>query len=261
MEVDLVGGLGNQLFCLAGGVALSGVQQRPVTLRLQLPPREFASSSILELDLGWLRGLDNVRLQTSRQGLLHNRLSAATSRIGGLRRRRSSGQYFQDWRIVDTAHLFGFPLTLVPRVPPPREHLARVQGSVGIHVRLGDYVNHATIRNLNLDFYREAILRLDPSLRAGPFTLFSDNLTGAMNLLKPLKIEIGPAGTSLSSAAQDLWLMAQTKGLIMANSTYSWWAAHEISNAGGQVVAPCVWAKDPDNPFGRNLVRPDWIAS
>lgn len=116
--------------------------------------------------------------------------------------------------------------------------------SVSIHLRLGDYV--ATNRNLDLDYYRTALRMIKKDLRASKVRIacliFSDDVKTAMKMATEFKqcdykvpVEEWPGkinGTKFNSRTMtrvdeklSFFMMAQTTTLIIADSTYSFWAA------------------------------------
>jgi hypothetical protein len=57
-----------------------------------------------------------------------------------------------------------------------------------------------------------------------------------------------------SSEAESLLLMAKSRGLVISNSTFSWWSA-AIGDP-ERVIAPTKWFKAADDPEG--LILPTW---
>ena len=108
---------------------------------------------------------------------------------------------------------------------------------VGIHVRRGDYVNHPFYVDLmKTDYYQKAMAEFPEGTE---FMVFTDDLgfCGNHNLFKDIRV-FGP-GDELD----DLNWMAGCKGLITANSSYSWWAGYLNK---GKVVAPSAANWHPD---------------
>jgi hypothetical protein len=104
---------------------------------------------------------------------------------------------------------------------------------VAIHVRRGDYVNNLFYVDLmGTSYYKEAMAMFPD----GKFLVFSDDISWCMKqeIFKDCEF-------SYRDEISDFNLMAGCKGIIMANSSYSWWAAY-LSNA--RVVAPSEWHTD-----------------
>lgn len=98
-----------------------------------------------------------------------------------------------------------------------------------IHIRMGDYGSeyHPILSD---DYLRAATAYL-----GGPYLLFSDGGELAYQRLKALGIE---SELFVGNTRDSFRQMKACKNHIIANSTFSWWAAWL---AGGQVVAPSKW--------------------
>jgi hypothetical protein len=89
---------------------------------------------------------------------------------------------------------------------------------VAIHVRRGDYVNNDFYVDLTqTDYYEESML-LFPDC---DFLIFSDDIEWC----KKYKLFAGCEFSEGKSEIEDMNLMAACKGIICANSSFSWWAA------------------------------------
>lgn len=118
---------------------------------------------------------------------------------------------------------------------------------VGIHVRRGDYVDNSFYVDLmKTDYYQKAMVMF-PSEK---FMLFSDDVEWCHK--QPIFEHIP---ISKNDEITDLNLMAGCKGLIIANSSYSWWAGYLNE---GTVVAPSSRLWYTDN-ICRTKVPKDWI--
>lgn len=105
---------------------------------------------------------------------------------------------------------------------------------VAIHVRRGDYVNNPFYVDLTeTPYYEDAMLFfLDEK-----FLVFSDDIEWCKTQSMFKECEFSEGKTE----EEDLRLMASCKGVIMANSSFSWWGAY-LSK--GKVVAPKNWYAD-----------------
>jgi hypothetical protein len=114
---------------------------------------------------------------------------------------------------------------------------------IAFHVRLGDFVegnNPQTIGSLSTDYYLSALSVLKNRGITGPIWVFSNDKQGAINLFegKLLDAKVKFIGSNFDlDPAEDLLIMSKCKALVVANSTYSFWAG----NLGGlemQVIYP-----------------------
>ena len=73
--------------------------------------------------------------------------------------------------------------------------------------------------------------------------------------LSEMKVRILSPGDGYSDIEQ-LALMAKFRRIVVANSSYSWWAAR-LSHENPKVVAPYNWYKSMKQP--NDLIPDDWI--
>lgn len=106
-----------------------------------------------------------------------------------------------------------------------------------IHVRLGDYVGLQEFHPvLDSEYYSEAISTLykDTDL----FLVFSDNIDACKQMFPDdEKIWFAEFGSDID----QLEVMSKCKNNIIANSSYSWWAAWLNGNKDKKVIAPKNW--------------------
>ena len=101
---------------------------------------------------------------------------------------------------------------------------------VAIHVRRGDYVGNKFYVDLMQTSYYEDAMALFPKKE---FLIFSDDIEWCKQQAIFSACEFSTGNDTL----QDLNRMAECNGHIIANSSYSWWAAF-VSPYTQKVVAP-----------------------
>ena len=121
---------------------------------------------------------------------------------------------------------------------------------VALHVRRGDYSQvQSSLGILTRDYYKTAITYFQEELPQSELWVFSDDVFLAKTLLGGILKDgttwIEPP--SNADPAESLVLMSYAKGLIIANSTFSWWAA-ATGNLEKKVVAPIPWFKNSLEP-------------
>lgn len=109
---------------------------------------------------------------------------------------------------------------------------------VAVHVRRGDYVNNPFYVDLFEDGYYERAMQ-EWRIPKDEFMIFSDDISWCQKqeIFKDCMVSAG------MPEVEDLNLMASCTGHIIANSSFSWWAAY-LSPHGGKVVAPKKWYSD-----------------
>lgn len=164
--------------------------------------------------------------------------------------------YFDEYREV-IQKLFSFPkpksinLELSERM--------KEETSICIHVRRGDYEG-TPYDVCNLDYYKNAIDIITNKLMNNnlSFYIFSDDIEWCKKNISPLLDHYKQTFVSHNKGENSYWdmyLMSQCKGLIIPNSTFSWWAAY-LSNS-ELVVTPKQWMRDID--YDAEIYCKKWI--
>lgn len=118
---------------------------------------------------------------------------------------------------------------------------------VGIHIRRGGnpinptepkYCENPFYVNLSETDYYERAIALFPN---EDFVVFSDDPEWCKEKFKDNpKIQIMDKGNEI----EDFNLLASCKSIIMANSSFSWWAAYLNPNLNKKIIAPLHWYSD-----------------
>lgn len=119
------------------------------------------------------------------------------------------------------------------------EGIKQIPGSCAIHVRRGDYVNNPFHSDLSeTDYY----VRAKAMVKDKTFHVFSDDV-GWCKQQDVFKYCLFPQG---KNEIEDFNLMAGCEVIIMANSTFSWWASYVNPNPNKRIIAPkeTTWFKD-----------------
>ena len=126
--------------------------------------------------------------------------------------------------------------------------------SVFIHVRRGDYINFQHVHGvLPMSYYQEAIQHVEASVPGAKIFIFSDDQEWCKKNFKYPVVE----GTD---KYDDLKLMASCKHAIIANSSFSWWGAWlgDTHPSGRVVIAPKKWFVT-DEVDGSDIVPQRWV--
>jgi Glycosyl transferase family 11 len=118
--------------------------------------------------------------------------------------------------------------------------------AVALHIRLGDYLNptlSSIMAPFDLHYYKKAIEYFQQNLIHPTFYVFSDEIQFAKELLKVEADFIFVDAQMTKNATEDFYLMQSCQHQIIANSTFSWWAAYLNQNVNKIVVAPQKWYK------------------
>lgn len=130
-----------------------------------------------------------------------------------------------------------------------------------VHLRRGDYLAEKDFGVLNVSYYRKAFLRFSTSEdfnNCNSIWVFSDDIEYAREVIQ-LDSEIECQWISDIDGSASLTLLAMSLGstFIIANSTFSWWAAQLSRNSLG-VYYPQNWFMNI--PVDGKLFPQHWVA-
>ncbi len=135
--------------------------------------------------------------------------------------------------------------------------------SIALHVRRGDYLsnpNAAQVHNLcPKEYYSRAMDYLAQQESEAHFMIFSDDIPWCQAEL-PLPFPHSFVNFEPSYSALGIYLMSLCKHHIIANSSYSWWGAWLAQNPNKLVIAPKQWLH-PQHPnsTAEGLIPSTWI--
>jgi len=143
-----------------------------------------------------------------------------------------------------------------------QENLSLVQtikntpNSVSMHIRRGDYVNHPKYNNIcTLEYYQNALSVLHNRVGAITVFVFSDDIEWCRAHFQGEQFVPVSHNKGVHSF-RDLQLMSLCQHHIIANSSFSWWAAY-LGDENGVVLGPKKWK---NNMVGtRDLFPDNWL--
>jgi hypothetical protein len=128
-----------------------------------------------------------------------------------------------------------------------------------VHIRLGDYRlnKNSFIGVLPPDYYSNCINHIVGLNYSQKFYIFSDQINAAKNLYGNIfpKDSIWVNSSSDCNPLEILSIMSLANVFIIANSTFSWWAAN-LAADDSLVLAPNKWFKNASDPI--DLLPPKW---
>ncbi len=131
--------------------------------------------------------------------------------------------------------------------------------SVSIHVRRGDYLNAHWIDKLcvikDVSYYQNAVDYINQKISNPYFFIFSDDVEWVKQNLK-ISNSTYINNNQLKRSYVDMYLMSICKHNIIANSTFSWWAAWLNNNKDKIVIMPNKWM---NNNSCEGIFSKDWI--
>jgi len=144
------------------------------------------------------------------------------------------------------------------------EHLKLIQGtnSVAIHFRFfEDSINEEEVSyNLKNSYYIKAIEHFTLTYTDLHFFVFTDNLGLFQRKMDTSKINITVVSSGNSSFVEDFFLMSNCRHFILANSTFSWWAAWLGQYPAKKVIVSTFYSDTGISGWGFDgLIPEDWI--
>ena len=268
--VHLAGGLGNQLFQITTGMALaksvnkslainSNLYLNPV-LREKINPnykkkRKFEAINFLEVaqlprdkfptpvNGRFERYLEN--LSESQKRKIGIATESSFSEFGWSnpeKIRRLVGHFISPKYFSNIDSTLLFKELNLPLSPWSSFILKEIQHreTIGIHVRLGDYLFQNNIIVPNENYYLNALEYLQNLLgHKSNILIFSDEPNKIKNLFPTLYQKaktLHPEGEV--SVAENLFLLLRCTAFVCSNSTFSWWAANLSKVQTNLIVAP-----------------------
>ncbi|HRE20631.1 MAG TPA: alpha-1,2-fucosyltransferase [Rhabdaerophilum sp.] len=265
VRVEMLGGLGNQLFQAAAGYALTkrlgATLQFDVSRYRQSGSRTYALSGLAhDAEVvghsTWL----SQRVNRVRRALRFGRPFAPVGWSGGAFRERSyayderfetlSGSYYLSGYFHSARYFAPFEADIrrafdLAQVASP-EAKAKAASlpahSLAVHVRIGDFKSENLFNTvhgtLSPRYYRDAIAIVTAARPVERIYVFTDTPQAIPQLI--------PAGLDYEavtgfSAQDDLFLMSRARHHIIANSTFSWWSAWFAPQADTLTCAPRAW--------------------
>lgn len=137
------------------------------------------------------------------------------------------------------------------------------QQSVSLHIRRGDYVTNNEAAQYHgicsIDYYHNSVEYLHSKYSSLHLFIFSDDIDWVKaNLHFDLPVDYINWNTGNNSYI-DMQLMSLCKHNIIANSSFSWWAAWLNTNAGKVVIAPDNWFTDKAVTGWKDIYAQNWI--
>jgi len=134
--------------------------------------------------------------------------------------------------------------------------------SIGVHVRRGDYLKNKKALEfhgfIGLSYYLDAFKLMLIKYPDAVFFIFSDDTSWVDDNLKTIYPELIVVNHNYgNSSFLDMQLMSMCSHNIIANSTFSWWAAWLNNNKNKTVIAPKQWFAN--GMSNETLIPNSWI--
>ena len=286
--VEVIGGLGNQLFCYAAGaylakktdaklfldiskIGVGAIDHGKTILNFQLDCEIIEHQTSMTMRFRFIRRVSNKLASHSHayrklRDRIEGRYTANSlgyeDEFAALNQARRISGYFQSYIYADYIRE-ELKTSLILRSPSSwfkgQEELIYRENPVVIHMRRGDYLEAKdNFGVLAVEYYEEAFSILSKNEENRRVWIFTDSPEFIRNEIANSKLQnssiVSPP--SDSNPNESMILMSRASDLVISNSTFSWWAAY-IAREGVHVVAPKKWFRQLEDPA---LLLPDhWI--
>jgi hypothetical protein len=286
--VKISGGLGNQLFQYSFGKYLSKLLNTKVKYDLQtnrklrnFTPREIESAIFgSETEIATKPEIKRMKFFT--KGIPERLERKMIQKMPFLNNsffvespfaKRLKTSYFRDdcyydgyWQsykypISSEASLFNKESIIKALTETNKEILKNLSNnlSIGLHIRRSDYLsnkkNASIFEECGKKYYEKAIQYFSSNYTNSVFYIFSDDLSWAVANFKGNEF----IHVTDNQPLIDFFLMSSCKHNIIANSTFSWWAAWLNPNKNKIVIAPEKWYRGEINDCTMDLLPDNWI--
>lgn len=277
IKVRITGGLGNQLFKLANAVRLSQIYNREIKLDLSWYKHGYMKSDLVNSRVYELDYFPKIQFATFyskfpnldfKIGQIERRLPAPLQQFLSVYSEGNAETFRKPPRIIDgsferISYLPNLDIILDYLKFPEfkstwfsdRFEKIDKQFSVALHIRRSDYLNLKGIYDVvPRDYYKKAIQFIKDQSGDTEVHLFSDDIKGALDWIKPVvKVnEIVETPPTIRSG-EVLRLMSNYPKIVCANSTFSWWASclGMINQTNNLAILPARFSNlsndDPEN--------------
>ena len=234
-------GLGNLMFTLATGVAVSLKNNKGYISTIPNGFNKY-SDNILR----------NIEVTTINPSHIYNEISFTYNEIpnvSAIDGYFQSEKYFVNYK--EQIYKLFSPIAKI------QEYINNKYGdilnnSVGIHVRRGDYLNYPDIHPAcSMEYYNKALKRFK---NRENFIVFSDDIKWCKN-----NFDKNFHFVEYEKDYMDLYIMSQCTDNIIANSSFSWWAAWLNKNPDKKIIAPKLWFGKDKQLSTKDLIPANWL--
>ncbi|WP_291066231.1 MULTISPECIES: alpha-1,2-fucosyltransferase [unclassified Empedobacter] len=284
--VNIIGGLGNQLFQYAFGKYLEKKMKYNVKFEVHTN-RVGANFTSRDLDISklnvqfpiasqadikkykfWDKGvLWRIERKLAQKNFLFSKRYIVQENAHSILKHTPDNAYYdgywQCYEYVDAVkeellNEFSLPEDFTVKHSEILDKFAN-NDSVAIHIRRGDYikikVNAELFEVCDMSYYNLAMKSIKDRFPNAVFYIFTQDTEWAKENFIGEEFHFVEG----NSAIDDMLLMSFCKHNIIANSTFSWWSAWLNRNPNKLIISPLKWYKGKMNIQTINLIPTKWI--
>jgi hypothetical protein len=269
----ITGGLGNQMFQYALGRHLSIIHKCDLFLDCSYySTNENFSNRGFELDNFNINAkiLDNnhignkliysIKSKLSSPQVINERSFSFELDVLSLPRKIALHGYWQSEQyFLAIKNIIIEDLSLKIKIKPLFLDLVNQKNTVAVHFRLGDYINNQEVNEIHgvcdPDYYQKAFSFFHGTQENVSFYIFSDDIEWVK---KNIHFPENSNFIKGNNHIEDFQLMRLCNHQIIANSTFSWWAAWLNLKSDKKIIAPKNWFKDTSRNSS-DIIPSEWI--
>ena len=275
--IEIMGGLGNQLFQIFCGIAYSFENRIPFKINISKFDLVSPLDNISKRPTYWTNFLSNLSRFTYKDQLQirYNHFESAFfkyDKIPYINQDFKLRGYYQSYKYFDGQYSNICKMINLDnqKAEIGEKHKVLLGGAkkpISIHFRIGDYVKNLAMHPvLSNDYYINCIKYLKsllPDLEENYYLLVfgelcdNEKISQAIESIKAIyDITIVVCDYNVPDYEQ-LLLMSLSGHNIIANSTFSWWGAYFNNNVNKIVCYPSIWNGSNNNV--KDLFPESWI--
>jgi hypothetical protein len=214
-------------------------------LGISAAPKRFKVSKLFVICVNFVAIIPLVIFLKEKTSIIYSK-NLGYSKIKLKNKRNLVFGYFQSYFWVENLEVKSLMMDIYPKNFENEikyfKNLADIERPLVVHVRLSDYLNEKGFGIPTLEYYSSGIKQILETSNCNSIWLFSDDLELARNFLPAdLVLPIRLIGQVNNSTALTFEIMRLGYGYVIANSTFSWWAAYLSRNLNSSVVSPDPW--------------------
>jgi len=271
----LCGGLGNQMFQYATGLALADRLNTSIIPDISWFDEMKTNPYIItrrtyELDVFGIKArkfsrIENISLLISKPVIFEEHGYAYQNKISTIAGNIILDGFWQNPKYFEKERRAILNAFKFPRETSSKNRLLLSEInkslSVSIHVRRGDYVSSEETKKIHglppLEYYKRAAASIGKDFNNPRFFIFSDDISWCKQNLKINNDMVFVENNNGTKHYEDMRLMAACKHNILANSSFSWWGAWLNQNQAKLVYAPKKWSISSTN--ASDILPSEWI--
>lgn len=286
LYIGLKGGLGNQMFQYAFGVAASIESQIPFTLDITL----FDTTSSIDTKRSYNLNHFNIQAQVAQKTAVakfHTKKATIIRKIQNKLWHQNDYEYNPSLlKVKNNQYIEGYWQSekyfkkyknIIQQAFTPKEPFGieakkildfistvKISGAetILVHIRRGDYVTNAAAAAFHgvqdTNYYLQALDYIDAQSTKSKFVFVAtDDVQWAKENFKSHHSFTYISRTEIHDF-EEILIMSKCDHFIISNSSFSWWSAWLGQYSNKIVVAPKKWIKNP-NISTPDIIPDEWI--